>query len=110
MFQCRAGSRQSEEVASAAVRRVDRDASDGSGYYAFVKFYSAIDTSRALKELGGRLYWRGQHAKVVLGEIVLEGAKCKCSGVDGDGGQHATCECCTGRTMSRGGSQGLHIL
>ena len=97
MFQCRGGSRQSEEVASAAVRRVDRDASDGCGYYAFVKFYSAIDTSRALKELGGRLYWRGQHAKVVLGEIVLKGEKCKCN---------ATCGCCPGGAISKEGSQG----
>lgn len=64
--QQRAGSCQSEEVAPAAVRRMDRDASDGCGYYAFVKFYSAVDTSRALKELSGRLYWRGQHAKVRL--------------------------------------------
>ncbi|KAI0226085.1 RAD52 motif-containing protein 1 [Lamellibrachia satsuma] len=66
-----ANSCKSPEVSGAAIGQVRRDVSgdcSDRGYYAFVKFYSTIDAGTALKDLRGRFYLKGQHAKVRLAQ------------------------------------------
>ena len=64
MLQPGSNSSKAQNASSVAGQLTREDDVDGHGYYAFVKFYSAADASRALKELSGRLYMKGQHAQV----------------------------------------------
>ena len=64
-----------QKASSVAGELIREDDSDGHGYYAFVKFYSAADASRALKELSGRLYMKGQHAQVGRQYLGREGGR-----------------------------------
>ena len=64
MLQPGSNSSKAQNASSVAGQLTREDDVDGHGYYAFVKFYSTADASRALKELSGRLYMKGQHAQV----------------------------------------------
>ena len=64
MLQPGSNSSKAQKASSVAGQLTREDDVDGHGYYAFVKFYSTADASRALKELSGRLYMKGQHAQV----------------------------------------------